>query len=416
MNFKPRNILFQIHMWIGLSVGILFILLGLSGSIIVYDPELTKVLTPAAPMATTTGAPLPLARIVEAARTSAPQSRGQAATVALAQQRGDAVSVRFTAQRGFPGGGRGDGAGRGAPGGARGDVAGRGAGAARGPGGAAGRAGSGRGPAQDIFVDPVSGTVLGTRLVTQPTLLSIAHQTHEAMMLGQPGRTLVGYLGVGMFLLGLSGLVLWWPKGGQWKYAFGVRKTAKGFRLYREIHGMAGIWGYVFFLFVTFTGTLVAFPQVGQMLAPSTSAAPQGGPPGGPRQPDPVVTPVDGVQAISVEDAITLAQKSLPGATIRSVTIPARPTGAISVSAVSSNGPLSTVYVDPYRSQVIETRVQQAEGANSGGISWRLLHAGTGFGEIYRFILFLVGLLPLLFVTTGALMWFKKRQNRAAAE
>ena len=31
-----------------------------------------------------------------------------------------------------------------------------------------------------------------------------------------------------MCILGLTGLVLWWPKRGQWKYAFKVRAAAKG--------------------------------------------------------------------------------------------------------------------------------------------------------------------------------------------
>src|SRR4051812_37985259 len=98
MKFSPRNVLFQIHMWIGLSIGILFILLGLSGSVLVYATPLTNALAPATPKVTGSGTPLPLVQIVEAARAASPQSRGQAATVTLPQQTGDAMAVRFNAQ------------------------------------------------------------------------------------------------------------------------------------------------------------------------------------------------------------------------------------------------------------------------------------------------------------------------------
>ena len=54
-----------------------------------------------------------------------------------------------------------------------------------------------------------------------------------------------GWLGVAMLALGVTGLVLWWPKRGQWKYAFLVRRTAKGLRFHRELHAATGIWIFV---------------------------------------------------------------------------------------------------------------------------------------------------------------------------
>ena len=63
--------------------------------------------------------------------------------------------------------------------------------------------------------------------------------------MGRDGRTFVGWLGVAMLVLGLTGLVLWWPKRGQWKYAFFVRRTATGLRFHRELHAATGIWIFV---------------------------------------------------------------------------------------------------------------------------------------------------------------------------
>src|SRR3546814_4659864 len=80
-------------------------------------------------------------------------------------------------------------------------------------------------------------------------------------MLGRDGRSIVGWLGIAMLVLGSSGLVIWWPKSGQWKAAFMVRRTAKGLRLHRELHGMVGIWSLVIFMVVSFTGVYLGFPQ-----------------------------------------------------------------------------------------------------------------------------------------------------------
>lgn len=46
------------------------------------------------------------------------------------------------------------------------------------------------------------------------------------------------------------------------------------------------------------------------------------------------------------------------------------------------------------------------------GIPWEPLHGGEALGPIWRFLVFLVGFLPLLFVITGVSMWFKKRAAR----
>src|SRR5579864_2741871 len=228
-----RNILFQIHLWTGLVAGIFFILLGLSGSMLVY-PQLFSPAAAAAPAASE-GTPLPLEKIIDAARATDPQNAGRSATVMLPRQSGTAIGVRFTAQRGGDGGGRAGGR-RGGRRGARGAGDGqRGAGAdgaqfARGDqgrgGGDGGRDGGGRGGpgggpggpgGVTTYVDPVTGAVLGTATPTNNGISGLAHELHESMLLGGGGRTLVAWLGVGMLFLGLSGLYLWWPRKGQWK-------------------------------------------------------------------------------------------------------------------------------------------------------------------------------------------------------
>jgi uncharacterized iron-regulated membrane protein len=69
-----RHTLFIFHMWIGLVLGILCAVLGLSGSVLVYDDVLNKLLDPP-PFAVTQGPPLPLAMIADAAREAA-QEKG----------------------------------------------------------------------------------------------------------------------------------------------------------------------------------------------------------------------------------------------------------------------------------------------------------------------------------------------------
>ena len=229
----------------------------------------------------------------------------------------------------------------------------------------------------------------------QPPLLTFAHQLHGNFLMGRDGRSLVvGWLGVAMLILGLSGLVLWWPRRGQWKYAFFVRPTAQGLRFHRELHAATGIWIFFIFMAVSFSGVVLAWPQ-------TTGANPPGFNP----RAVPIVEATSG-KRLSATEAVIAAGAAVPGLNPRSVTIPARSNQAISVNYVSNGAIGATVYVDPYRGKVISVRDPSANF-----MAWmRPVHQGS-LGPIWKFLVFLSGLVPTLFVVTGMIMWWRKRRR-----
>ena len=259
------------------------------------------------------------------------------------------------------------------------------------------------------YVDPATATVLAS---AQPAggagIAGLAHELHESMLLGGAGRTLVAWLGVGMLFLGLSGLYLWWPKKGQWKYGFIVRRNATGARFYREVHGMVGIWFWLVFLFVTLTSIPLGFPAVMNLVSGS-QGRPQGPPPGlGAPQP---LTVTPGGAKLPLDQLLTAAGKST-GATPVSITVPAQPDRAVSITFAGEGAP-RIVAVDPYTGAVLTPPAPQQPAG--GGFDRRLveqLHGGNGLGPVWKFLVFLTGFLPLIFVVTGVTMWFKKRAAR----
>jgi uncharacterized iron-regulated membrane protein len=371
-----RRTLFTVHMWVGLILGILLAALGLSGSLLVYDDRIADLLAPA-PHAETAGQPLPLSMIQDIARRAADAkgAHGQMQIV-LPDAPGRAISVRMGGLSPM-----GNMRGMNREGGAR-----------RRPGGE-----GARGNQLQIFIDPVSGAVLGSRKALLPPILTFAHQLHGNFLAGRDGRAwIVGPLGVAMCLLGLTGLVLWWPKRGQWKYAFFVRSTATGLRFHRELHAATGIWIFLVFMIVSFSGVVIAWPQTMGM-----------NPPGFNPRIQPMVEPQDGA-ILGATEAVAIAQKALPGAELRSVTIPARPGQAIAVQFLAHQAINAQVYLNPYTGAVLQVRDPSENWA-----AWqRPVHQGSGFGAVWKFLVFLSGLVPLLFVVTGVIMWAKKRKRR----
>lgn len=380
-----RRTLFTVHMWVGLVLGILLAALGLSGSTLVYDDKVAALIDPP-PHATTVGQPLPLDMIASAAREAAARKglEGGQLQIILPEDEGNAASVRIggiSPMGNMPGMNR-DGA-------ARERRHREGGGERRREGGEAAPGGN-RGML--VYVDPVSGAVLGTRKAALPPLLTFAHQLHGNFMMGRDGRIwAVGPMGIAMVLLGLTGIVLWWPKRGQWKYAFLVRRTARGLRFHRELHAAVGIWIFVVFMVVSVSGVVIVWPQTFGM--PQFSRAP-------------VTVEATGDRTIGAQQAVNAAKAALPNAQLRGVTLPARPDQAITVNFLSNGAINASVLVDPYTAKVLQVRDPSEQF-----MAWqRPLHQGS-VGPVWKFLVFLSGLVPLLFVITGITMWIKKRKR-----
>jgi uncharacterized iron-regulated membrane protein len=367
---KARAILFQIHLWTGLTLGILLAILGLSGSVLVYHDELLEMTQPPAPQAQAQGAMLPLDMLFASARESFNHDRANA-TIMLPQKQGDAVVVRFQS-RSQPGPQKGT----------------------------------------DVFVDPASAHVLDVRPAPYNAVIGLMHDLHGRLLIpGREGRQVVGWLGVAMLALGLSGIFIWWPKRGQWNTGFRIRRNARGYWLYRDLHGAVGIWGLVVFLIVSFSGIAIAFPQSVRSIVTLGTAQPPA--PAFDLRRGPKVEPIAGAAPLSLGAAVNLVKLKFPGADIRSIAIPASRSAAWRVTVGSiDDGPVSTAYVDPWRKQI--TAVRNARGSSADAfMAWqRPLHQGSGWGALWRILVFLSGLLPSLFVTTGIVMWIKKRRAR----
>ncbi len=382
---RVRQLLFTVHMWVGLVLGVILAVLGVTGSLLVYDDALADLLA-APPRAVTAGMPLPLSMIADTARAAAAEKgiEGGQVQISLPQQKGDAVSVRIgqiSPMGNMPGMAPREGR-RHREGGAP----------RRSRVGGAGPGGGGRG--LQVFIDPVSGEVLGTRKAMLPPILTFAHQFHgNFMMSREVGRPVVGWLGVAMLVLGVSGLVLWWPKTGQWKYAFTIRRSARGLRFHRELHAATGIWIFLVFMAVSFSGVVIAWPQafgMNQQAGRNTLT----------------VEPAD-TKPIGPTEAVLAAQGAVPGLVARSITLPARPDQPISVGYLANGAINAQVLVNPYSGKVLAVR-----DSSASFLAWmRPVHQGL-LGPVWKFLVFLTGLVPALFVTTGIIMWFKKRRRR----
>jgi uncharacterized iron-regulated membrane protein len=227
------------------------------------------------------------------------------------------------------------------------------------------------------------------------------------------GRSVAGWLGVAMLVLGISGIVNWWPRKP-------IRFTLnlKSYLHNHDIHGAVGIWGLVVFLLVSFSGVALCFPRTihsavdGVIPVRDTRTLVAGL----------KTEPVDGVQPMSIEDAMALAQDAYPRARIAMMSLPQRPTQPMRVTVLHKGeelgSPVPSVFIDPFARRIVQRLDPQDFTVTEAALAWQHgLHEGRGLGPVWKFLVFLSGFLPLIFTVTGLRIWWLKRrgQTRQAA-
>ena len=357
-----RDGLLQVHLWLALILCVPMIVIGISGSALLLQRE---ILAASIPSAGAPGKSQPIPRIVAAAQRSAPAGM-IANRVELPARDGAASSVRFRPRE---------------------------------EGGAS----------IDVYVDPVSLKILGTsEVVERGPVLAFLITIHAFLAMPPPiGLPFVGWTGVIMTLMGLSGLVLWWPRKGQWRRGFLIRRGTRGLNFYFDLHRVAGIWGLLVFLAVSVSGIYLTFPQkIGPFVKAHLSGEDTV------TKPQPGYIPRTG--AIGPDEAIALARSAVPNARVSGLELP-----GTEKSFVVELEPQGFAPAEPHVVVVLDADTAELSYIDDPRnysfpdqlLNWQhLLHFGVGLGLLWKVLVFLSGLLPLLLAITGLTVWWKKRQ------
>ncbi len=355
-----KRLWIQVHLWLGLSLGALGIFIGLSGSVLVYDHEIDAWLNPQRYAVSGPGVGLPPGEYLKSAGQTL-QGRARPLIVRMPEAEGMPVVVLARARDG--------------------------------------------GAFTRLYLDPPTGKVLDA--APGGGFMGWLHAFHENLALREyQGREIVGLVGVAMLISSLSGIYLWWPPRGRMREALtGLRP---GFTPSRNLHYLFGSYGALVLAMLSFTGIWLAFNDAGRTVVAVFS-------PVSPRSVQAADDPSGG-KPIPLEDALRIAQALYPGVPLGGLGMPAGPRGAyrFNFATAGSAAPVSqaTVFIDPRSGKVLRNNDPATRSAGDKFmILQRLLHEGSVLGPLGRAVLFIAGLLPALFVVTGALMWLRKRRS-----
>jgi len=229
-----RRAIFQVHLWLGIGLGLYILMISVTGSAIVARREMVRALVPdSVPI-------LPSGRLdPEALR-------------AVAQQAYPGFEVESVTNTRRP---RGYGRrGGGAPQPPTTDT----------PVKIVLERGS---EVEDRLFDPYTGRDLGAFNPWQLGFLNEVVDLHDNLLSGRTGRMVNGIAAIAVTLLVISGLIIWWPGSKRWKQSLYVQPRVGWRSQIWQLHSMLGIWLFVALLLWSVTGIYFAFPEPFQMVA-----------------------------------------------------------------------------------------------------------------------------------------------------
>ena len=365
MNRKVvRTIAFQLHRWLGLLVGILLCIAGLTGSILVFEQEIDNfLLERQMGHVVPTNHVIPLETLANTVNTTYTSMPGFKLTY-VEMYEGEPYEFR---------------------------------------------AETAKGKDFRVFVNPFTGKVMGDR-IWDDTWLGFTFKLHYALLAGETGILIMGIVALVTLILSITGIVLWpgWRKliGG-----FKIKWDGHIKRVNFDIHKVAGIVTAIFLALIGFTGFAWNVPQAKIEDAIYTATFT-------PKLKDPVSQPIPGGRPLSLTELLQRADAAVPNAPTTSLFFPTKPEDVLWLGKKqlqeTTKWGSTQLFLDQFSGKVL--RIQDGLNPNRAEVvlnSFSPVHYGTFGGLPTRILYVFVGLAPLILFITGFVMWWYRHRTQA---
>jgi uncharacterized iron-regulated membrane protein len=377
LTLKPRRKLWlKVHLYLGLVVGAVFVLIGLTGSLLAFESALDERLNSTLMTVSSDRENkdyLP-PDVLVASGLSALPANGNALSLAFPRHSGLAFELWF--EQPSPN--------------------------------------SDHSESHQIFINPYTGEVSGQRLKVdfargwRGPLMDVVLRLHYSLAIGPTGMTIMGFIGLVLVFLLLTGLILWWPSPGKLKKALTIKSNASAERFNFDLHKTFGFYSSVVLLFLALSGVYMIFPEYGRGLVGVFSPV---------TEPYPIyrsVVPTDDKTPISLAEVKAITDKRFPDGEYRYIGFPGDEkdvyiVGKREIDEVNRKSPYRRLWIDQYSGKIIHERERGTRTSGDILVEWLYpLHTGEAFGLAGQLIILISGLVPLILYATGVMRWRQK--------
>jgi uncharacterized iron-regulated membrane protein len=349
-----RKAFLYIHLWTGLVAAVFLLLLGASGAIIAFEDELDRSLNSKLSYVQPQSQPLTLDAITQKLLSRYPGTKVDG--FELPQRPDLSMFVGLT------------------------DASGK-------------RLG--------LLVNPYTGAVLGNAEQGNHFVGKV-HQFHTHLLAGEAGKQIMGWSGMLLLVLSISGIVLWWRAK-----IFRVR-IGSATRFNFELHNTLGVLSSVFLFIFAWTAICIHWERpIGRLAQAKSSASAT--------KPAAPEAPKMGAAPLSPDRLLEIAHQTLPDAKIMFLQMPTRPKqpASLALKFPEDHTPLgrTRMSIDAYSGKVL--RVQSSREMSSPmkyAQMWnREIHTGDILGMPTRILAAFFSLMLPVLAITGPLIWWNRR-------
>ncbi|WP_035360815.1 PepSY-associated TM helix domain-containing protein [Dyadobacter alkalitolerans] len=251
-----------------------------------------------------------------------------------------------------------------------------------------------------ISFNPYTGAILREGPASQfvPSFIEWLFQFHFSFQLGIPGAALTAIFGITMLLSVLTGAIVY--RKNIWRVlSFQISINRKNWRtISSDLHRIVGVWSLLFNAVIFFTGfwmNLFAFePKTWEKeLLPGKR---------------------NNAMTVSADEMLRAAKKALPDLDPTYVYLPTQPERKFEVKGYVRGqwklwGALNSVRIDQYTGKIfkISTLADKSVGERIEA-TFHPLHVGNFGGLPVRIFYVIIGLTPGLLAVTGFLLWWRR--------
>ncbi|MQA30569.1 MAG: hypothetical protein GEU82_12165 [Luteitalea sp.] len=210
---RIRKVIFQVHLWTGIAIGSYVLVVCVSGSALVFRPELSRAFSRGTVFVAGSGPALSDEALTEAGLRANPGY--QVNKIWRTKDPNAAIEVWFDNEDGR----------------------------------------------RTRLLDPFTGQDLGHAVPFGLRTVTWLLDLHDNLLSGPTGRVVNGVGGLLLTMLCLTGAVVWWPGLKNWRRSLMLHRGVNWKRLTWDLHSAVGFWTFAFIFMWAVTGFYLVFQQ-----------------------------------------------------------------------------------------------------------------------------------------------------------
>lgn len=262
-----------------------------------------------------------------------------------------------------------------------------------------------------VALNPYTGQIVATRQEEKaffPTVLRL----HRYLCLGETGKVITG-ISCSLFLIIMgTGLLLWWPNPKNRKQRFRIKWDASPKRLNWDLHAVAGFYVLPFVFLIALTGLIWSYKWVNNLLFYAFDGKPQAK-----REAPANLSTAGSGRAAVLEGMYAQTNRLLPHRGRITFTYPESDRLSMTVSKVDDEAAISNIvnflYFDKNSGKLIRKRLyaDDTNGFKARRVIFPI-HTGSLLGWPTQLIALIVALITASLPITGFYIWWGKRSKK----